>query len=178
MDIAVWGGGDLLSGPVEVDGRGTFHAEGICDTATAWNVNMKFASGVTLRFEGTPNHPNPEAPACDLWEHEQEWKQRYRRITDHGTAFEGTDGWVHVDRSGINLQPESLIDTKRRLPQGPAHPQPRPRPQLPRLRPHPRPNRLPHRRVRPIRHPLPPERNLPPPQPQARLGPEEGTLPR
>jgi predicted dehydrogenase len=111
MDIAVWGGGDLLTGPVEVEGRGTFHAEGICDTATAWNVNMKFASGVTLRFEGAPNHPNPEAPACDLWEHEQEWKQRYRRITDHGTAFEGTDGWVHVDRSGINLQPESLIDT-------------------------------------------------------------------
>jgi predicted dehydrogenase len=110
MDIAVWGGGELLNGPVEVDGRGTFHAEGICDTATAWNVNMKFGSGVTLRFEGTPNHPNPEAPACDIWEHEQEWKKRYRRITDHGTAFEGTAGWVHVDRGGINLQPESLID--------------------------------------------------------------------
>src|ERR1035438_4259584 len=29
MDIAVWGGGELLNGPVEVDGRGTFHAEGI-----------------------------------------------------------------------------------------------------------------------------------------------------
>ncbi len=110
MDIAVWGGGDLLSGPVEVDGRGTFHAEGICDTATGWNVNMKFGSGVTLRFEGAPNHPNPDTPACDIWEHEQEWKKRYRRITDHGTAFEGSDGWVHVDRSGINLQPESLID--------------------------------------------------------------------
>ncbi len=110
MDIAVWGGGDLLSGPVEVDGRGTFHAEGACDTATAWNVNMKFGSGVTLRFEGTLNHPSADAPSCDIWEHEQEWRQRYRRITDHGTAFEGTEGWVHVDRSGINLQPESLID--------------------------------------------------------------------
>jgi predicted dehydrogenase len=110
LDITVWGGGELLNGPIEVDGRGTFHAEGICDTATAWNVNMKFGSGVTLRFEGTPNHPNAEAPSCDVWEHEQEWKKRYRRITDHGTAFEGTDGWVHVDRSGINLQPESLID--------------------------------------------------------------------
>ena len=110
MDIAVWGGGDLLTGPVEVEGRGTFHAEGICDTATAFNVDMKFGSGVTLRFEGTPNHPNPEAPSCDIWEHEQEWKKHYRRITDHGTAFVGTEGWVHVDRSGINLQPESLID--------------------------------------------------------------------
>jgi predicted dehydrogenase len=126
MDIAVWGGGELLNGPVEVDGRGTFHAEGICDTATAWNVNMKFGSGVTLRFEGTANHPNPQAPSCDLWKHEQEWKKRYRRITDHGTAFEGTEGWVHVDRSGINLQPESLIDQREdsfkvRLTESPDH---------------------------------------------------------
>ena len=110
LDIAVWGGGDLLNGPVEVDGRGTFHAEGICDTATAWNVNMKFGSGVTFRFEGTPNHPTAEAPSCDIWAHEQEWKARYRRITAHGTAFEGSEGWVHIDRSGINLQPENLID--------------------------------------------------------------------
>jgi predicted dehydrogenase len=110
MDIAVWGGGDLLSGPVEVEGRGTFHAEGACDTATGWNIDMKFGSGVTLRFEGTPNWPNPGAPACDIWTHRQEWSQRYRRIAEHGTAFEGTDGWVHVDRSGINLQPENLID--------------------------------------------------------------------
>jgi predicted dehydrogenase len=110
MDIAVWGGGDLLSGPVEVAGRGTFHAEGACDTATAWNVDMKFGSGVTLRFEGAPNWAYPEAPKCDIWAHKEEWSQRYRRITDHGTAFEGTDGWVHVDRSGINLQPENLID--------------------------------------------------------------------
>jgi predicted dehydrogenase len=110
MDIAAWGGGELLNGPIEVDGRGTFHAEGICDTATAWNVNMKFGSGVTLRFEGAPSKPNSDVPSCDVWEHEQEWKQRYRRITDHGTAFEGSRGWVHFDRSGINLQPEDLID--------------------------------------------------------------------
>jgi hypothetical protein len=71
---------------------------------------MKFGSGVTLRFEGTPNTPNTGAPACDIWAHRDEWSKRYRRIADHGTAFEGTDGWVHVDRGGINLQPESLID--------------------------------------------------------------------
>ena len=110
MDIAVWGGGDLLSGPLEIEGRGTFHAEGICDTATAWNVDMKFGSGVTLRFEGAPTKGSTDIPCCDVWAHQKEWSQRYRRITDHGTAFEGTDGWVHVDRSGINLQPENLID--------------------------------------------------------------------
>ena len=112
IDIAVWGAGDLMSGPVEIDGRGTFHAQGACDTATAWNIDMKFGSGVTLRFEGTPNWANPGAPTCDIWAHKDEWSKRYRRIAEHGTAFEGTDGWVHVDRAGLNLQPENLIDEK------------------------------------------------------------------
>ena len=143
MDIAVWGGGDLLSGPVEVEGRGTFHAEGACDTATAWNVDMKFGSGVTLRFEGTPNQPNAGAPTCDIWAHEDEWSKRYRRITDHGTAFEGTDGWVHVDRSGLNLQPENLIDENEDTFKVQLTQEPRPRPQLPGLREEPRGHGLP-----------------------------------
>ena len=39
--------------------RGAGHSmpKGACDTATAWNIDMKFGSGVTLRFEGTPNRP-------------------------------------------------------------------------------------------------------------------------
>jgi predicted dehydrogenase len=110
MDIAAWGGGDLLSGPVEAEGRGTFYAEGACDTATVWNINLKFGSGVTLKFVGVPNGGNQGQATCDTWPQANEWKQRYRRITSHGTAFEGTDGWVHVDRGGINLEPESLID--------------------------------------------------------------------
>jgi len=42
----------------------------------------------------------------------EEWKKRYGRTTSHGTAFEGTDGWVHVDRSGLNAHPKELLDTK------------------------------------------------------------------
>jgi len=110
MDIAVWGGGDLLSGPVEVKGRGSFHAEGICDTATIWEVDFKFASGVTMKFVGVPNGGNQGEATRDPWLHGEEWRQRYRRIATHGTAFEGTDGWVHVDRGNLNLQPESLSD--------------------------------------------------------------------
>ncbi len=109
IDIAVWGA-DLFSGPIEIEGRGTFYAEGACDTATVWNVHMKFASGVTMTFVGVPNGGNAGQATCDKWPQEAEWKTRYRRITSHGTAFEGTDGWVHIDRDGINLQPENLID--------------------------------------------------------------------
>jgi glucose-fructose oxidoreductase len=109
MDIAAWGA-DLFTGPLEIEGRGTFHAEGACDTATIWNVDLKCASGLTIKFVGVPNGGNRGKETCDPWPQESEWKQRYRRITTHGTAFEGTEGWIHVDREGINLQPESLID--------------------------------------------------------------------
>jgi predicted dehydrogenase len=109
VDIAVWGA-DLFTGPIEVEGRGTFYSEGACNTATVWNINLKFANGVTMKFVGVPNGGNQGRQTCDAWPQEAEWKQRYRRISSHGTAFEGTDGWVHIDREGINLQPEKLID--------------------------------------------------------------------
>ena len=109
LDIAAWGA-DLFSGPIEVEGRGTFHCEGICDTATIWNVDLRFADDVTMKFVGTPNGGNRGLATGDTWPQQSEWRARYRRIGSHGTAFEGTDGWVHIDRDGINLQPENLID--------------------------------------------------------------------
>src|SRR5260370_951144 len=111
LDIAVWGA-DLFAGPIEVEGRGTFHSEGACDTATIWNIDLKFTGDITMKFVGVPNGGNQGLATCDPWPQQDEWKQRYRRITSHGTAFEGTDGWVHIDRHGINPQPENLIDEK------------------------------------------------------------------
>jgi predicted dehydrogenase len=111
LDIALWGGDRLLGGTVLVEGRGNFRtAEGACNTATIWEVDYTFASGVTMKFVGVPNGENRGKPTGEPFLHGDEWKQRYRRIDSHGTAFEGADGWVHVDRTGINLQPEELID--------------------------------------------------------------------
>jgi predicted dehydrogenase len=110
LDIALWGGGELLGGSVAVEGRGNFRlAEGECDTATIWEVDYAFASGLTMKFVGVPNGENNGKPTGEPFLHRDTWAQRYRRIEDHGTAFEGTDGWVHVDRTGINLQPEDLV---------------------------------------------------------------------
>jgi len=111
LDIAAWGA-ELFSGPMEVEGRGSFHCEGACDTATIWNIDLRFATGVTMKYVGVPNGGNQGKPTGDGWPEEAEWRARYRRISTHGTAFEGTEGWVHIDRDGINLQPESLIDIK------------------------------------------------------------------
>lgn len=111
MDIAVWGAGDRLGDWVSVEGRGNFRpAEGICDTATIWEVDYAFATGLTMKFVGVPNGGNRGLPTGEPFLYEPEWKARYRRISEHGTAFEGADGWVHVDRVGLNLQPEELID--------------------------------------------------------------------
>ncbi len=97
LDIALWGGRTEKAGNVEIEGKGTFPAEGVCDTALGWDVKMTFANGLNLNF--TDN----QIP--------DQWRNRYKRVSDHGTAFEGTQGWVHVDRSGINAQPESLLET-------------------------------------------------------------------
>ena len=113
MDIAAWGAGGLCDGLVTVEGRGNFRtAEGACDTASIWEVDYQFASGVGMKFVGTPNGANAGQSTGEPFLHGEDWGRRYRRIQSHGTAFEGADGWVHVDRGGINLDPEGLIDRK------------------------------------------------------------------
>ena len=98
LDIALWGGGEKVACPVEIEGKGIWPTEGVCDTAMNWKVVCKYDSGVTMNFTGDP-YPD-------------KWKQRYGRTTTHGTAFEGTDGWVHVDRSSLNAHPKELLDTE------------------------------------------------------------------
>ncbi|MBL7185620.1 MAG: Gfo/Idh/MocA family oxidoreductase [Phycisphaerae bacterium] len=98
IDIAFWGGGKKVTTPLTIEGKGTWPTKGVCDTAMNWNVVMKYDSSLTMNFTGDP-FPD-------------EWRQRYGRTTSHGTAFEGTDGWVHVDRSGINAHPKELLQTE------------------------------------------------------------------
>ncbi len=110
LDIAAWGAGDRFNGPFEISGRGTFHREGACDTATVWDVDFAFPSGAKMKFVGVPNGGNRGMATDDRWPQREEWSKKYRRISTHGTVFEGTGGWVHVDREGIHLEPENLID--------------------------------------------------------------------
>ena len=98
LDIALWGGGEKVTCPVEIEGTGVWPTEGVCDTATNWNVVCKYDSGVTMNFTG---NPFPE-----------KWKKRYGRTSAHGTAFEGAEGWVHVDRFGVNAHPKELLATE------------------------------------------------------------------
>jgi len=94
LDIAVWGGGDKIQTPLEIVGKAKWPSGGICNAALDWDVTMKYDSGVVMNFTGNPIYP--------------EWKEKYGVDRGHGTVFEGTEGWVHVDRGGIKTYPESL----------------------------------------------------------------------
>ena len=98
VDIALWGGGDKLTGPITIEGKGKWPTEGVCDTAMNWDVVLKYGSGVTMNFTGWPTR--------------KEYQQRYTNITSHGTAFEGTDGWVHVHRGGIYASSPEILKSE------------------------------------------------------------------
>ncbi len=104
LDIALWGAGDLASGTVEVQGRGEFPKEGLHDTATAWDIDFKFESGLTMKSASSPGKGNL---AEKLGE---EWTARYGKISNHGTAFEGENGWILVDRETIVTNPDTLVE--------------------------------------------------------------------
>ncbi len=97
LDIALWGGGEKVACPVELEGKGVWpDPNGVCDTAMNWNIVCRYDSGITMNYTGNP--------------YPEKWKKRYGRTTGHGTAFEGSEGWVHVDRAGINAHPKELLD--------------------------------------------------------------------
>lgn len=97
IDIALWGGGKLFETPVRIKGTGTFPTEGVCNTATAWDITCDYDSGVAMHYRSEP------AP--------EDWKSRYGVISGHGTAFEGTEGWIHVNRNLIRSHPENIVDS-------------------------------------------------------------------
>jgi len=88
IDIAQWGNGTELTGPVEIQGTARFpDDDALCDNPLSWDTHMKYANGVDLIFTGS-------GPGFDG--------------VRHGITFEGTDGWVWVNRGSWDAEPKSL----------------------------------------------------------------------
>ena len=89
IDIAQWGNGTELTGPVEVEGTAQFPSDdALCDNPISWDTRMKYADGVDLIYTGDgPNFTGVR----------------------HGITFEGSDGWVWVNRGAIEAEPKSLL---------------------------------------------------------------------
>jgi predicted dehydrogenase len=97
LDIAQWGNGTELSGPTEVEGKGVFPKDMLTDGATSWQIENRYANGVTLVHmdDGTARkHPQQV--------------EKY----GHGVLFIGDQGWVHVDRGVLDANPKSLLKVK------------------------------------------------------------------
>jgi predicted dehydrogenase len=84
VDIGQWGNDAQLSGPVEIEGSAVFPKDGFRDCAVTWDVNLKYSNGVLMNFTDTTKNRK-------------------------GVTFEGTEGWVFVNRGGIDARPESLL---------------------------------------------------------------------
>jgi predicted dehydrogenase len=106
LDIAYWGHPEMMKGPMNIEGKAIIPKEGACDTSIAWDVNFTFANGVRMQYRGTRNGYDTVNELNDM----RAWDQKYGQIPDHGTAFEGTDGWVVVYRGGLRTSPASLAE--------------------------------------------------------------------
>ena len=64
--------------------RGSYRNDGLTDNINDWQAEFNYTSG--LRMTYTDNQQNKQ-----------------------GVVFQGTEGWVHVNRSGIWAEPKSLL---------------------------------------------------------------------
>jgi predicted dehydrogenase len=87
-DIANWGMNTELSAPVEIEGKAEFPParDGLFDTAVSYRFEAKFKEGFTMIVADQKQQPK-----------------------GRGVQFEGENGWVYVDRSGIDASPKSLL---------------------------------------------------------------------
>jgi len=83
-DVAQWGMGTELTGPIEIEGEGAFPTDSLFDTVENYRFVCKYAEGFTMIVAGN--------------------------FTD-GVRFEGSDGWVFVSAGGMDAQPKSLLDS-------------------------------------------------------------------
>ena len=92
VDTAHWGAGFDHTGPFEVEGRGEFsNPNRIWNAPSKFRVTARYAGGITMSISG--GYPD----------------------ISRGAKWIGDDGWIWVDRSGIDAQPKSLL-TSRILP--------------------------------------------------------------
>jgi predicted dehydrogenase len=80
LDIAQWGNQSDDTGPVEIRGKGEFPKTGLFTTALNAEVEYTYANGVKMFLS-----------------------------KGGGTRFEGTEGWVYVNRGKLEAEPKSLL---------------------------------------------------------------------
>jgi predicted dehydrogenase len=97
LDIVQWGLGTDETCPVHFEGTGSIPTEGLFDTIETWDVHCRYQNGVTVRLM---DHRVAEPVVT-----------AYRQpFIDHGVTFHGSEGWVSVDRVGIEASDPKLLE--------------------------------------------------------------------
>ncbi len=93
-DLAQYGSGMDRSGPVAIEGRGVFPAEGLWNTAYEYEIHARYANGMKLEIAS---------------------------VEPRGVKFEGDEGWVfyHVHSGELEASQKSLLSMK--VPGNPLH---------------------------------------------------------
>jgi len=86
LDIAHWGQPSISQQPCRVTCKSVYRTHPVCDNISSWQAKFVFDDGLVMDFTDTGN-PLPQ-----------------------GTRFVGEEGWVHVNRRGIQAEPASLLD--------------------------------------------------------------------
>jgi len=81
LDIAQWGNQSDNTGPVEIVGKGEFPKTGLFTTALKADIEYIYANGVKM----------------------------FLKSGGGGTRFEGTEGWIYVNRGKLEAEPKSLL---------------------------------------------------------------------
>jgi len=86
IDIAQWGNDTEHTGPVEVEGKGVFPKAGLYNTATDFDINYRYANGVTLNVSSS----------------------------QPGIRFEGTEGWVGNKgwNAPLEAEPKTILTSQ------------------------------------------------------------------
>ena len=85
LDILVWGYDTHLAGNWEIEGKATIPDTGRNNTVMQWDVDIRFANGVKMKFSGGGR--------------------------DY-TEFKGEKGTIGIWRGGIKADPSELLETK------------------------------------------------------------------
>jgi predicted dehydrogenase len=98
LDIAQWGLNMDHTSPVYYEGKGEIPAGGLFDTVDNWDVQCRYANGVTIHF------------MCDSVAKAVVGRMdpRQRPFMDHGTTFWGETGWISVSRGSLYASTREL----------------------------------------------------------------------
>jgi predicted dehydrogenase len=99
LDIAQWGLDMDSSGPVRYEGTGTLPEKGLLSTVEEWDMHCTYPGGVEMHFM------SQRLAKPTVTKYRKRW-------SDHGTTFFGSEGWISVDRGGIEYSSPKLAEVK------------------------------------------------------------------